>query len=666
MKDYDESLVQKTWEDLIEFDLQCPDPWCSSTNDDYTKRLSHAQEAIKKEKRMSQGITDYKFNRQCFRRAPYHEQKVLDAIFRFESRMAKVHHKICSKCHECSLNLALQVRKSLCKTCAKKSRIQSYGVENHALPVWYDDNQTVHYTIPDELKDLTIAEILLIQRIAPLVPIVHIRNGTLGIKGHVCSFVQDISSVASSLPRLPESVKAVKMIRTYTDADGNHETRAYIVNRKRVMDALNWLVKYHTDYKQALDSGELCLNPFNLHWLGDNVEAELPTTATMTKTFETPEEVDSEVNLGVSEKQVLTPELTDSCEEECSGIACGTATFLTSEAEDAALHSLKEAATNNPTISVLDWPQTSKEAVSEYVSEMRIFVNAFPHLFPGGIGDFQELERKVELTADNWTRHLLFYKDGRFARDPIWPFFAYNFCLRRQNVKDGSFFVKSHISNPPKSLEQLKSQLRNGDDSFVNKISFFSRRIRGTDAFWRHKRSELYNWIHHHIAVGHGAPTVFMTLSCAEYFWPDMIRLLEERVWIAHGKKVDKSGRKVHEDGSLIDLHNDRQARNKAVNDYSIVVQEFFILRVENYLNTVGKTVFGIDHYWCRFEFAKGRGQIHAHLVAILNGERMNKLQTKLRPEHITSDDEAAIVGEWATDTFALTASLPKIDDGMR
>ena len=40
-------------------------------------------------------------------------------------------------------------------------------------------------------------------------------------------------------------------------------------------------------------------------------------------------------------------------------------------------------------------------------------------------------------------------------------------------------------------------------------------------------------------------------------------------------------------------------ARNKAVNDYSIVIQEFFIKRVEDYLNTVGKELFEIEHYWC-------------------------------------------------------------------
>ena len=59
------------------------------------------------------------------------------------------------------------------------------------FPIWIDEDSHVHYEVPTELKKLNIAEILLIQRVAPLVPLVHIRNGTLGIKGHVCSFMQD-------------------------------------------------------------------------------------------------------------------------------------------------------------------------------------------------------------------------------------------------------------------------------------------------------------------------------------------------------------------------------------------------------------------------------------------------------------------------------------------
>jgi hypothetical protein len=64
----------------------------------------------------------------------------------------------------------------------------------------------------------------------------------------------------------------------------------------------------------------------------------------------------------------------------------------------------------------------------------------------------------------------------------------------------------------------------------------------------------------------------------------------------------------------------------KAVNDYSIVIQEYFQSRVTDFLENYAKQVFGIEHYFTRFEFAKSMGQMHVHLLAVL-GESQ-ELQT--------------------------------------
>ena len=189
---------------------------------------------------------------------------------------------------------------------------------------------------------------------------------------------------------------------------------------------------------------------------------------------------------------------------------------------------------------------------------------------------------------------------------------------------------------------------------------FFTRRVRGSDEYWRNQRSQLYTWIHYHVEAGNGPPDFFKTLSCAEYFWADMIRLLEERLWIAEGKNVSPEGKLLYQDGTLIDLATNKVARNKAVNDYSIVVQEFFIKRVEDWLNTVGKEVLGIEHYWVRFEFAKGRGQIHAHLLAILNKKIKDELQRELNIKNITPEKEAEILAKWADKRLKMTARIPR------
>ena len=91
-----------------------------------------------------------------------------------------------------------------------------------------------------------------------------------------------------------------------------------------------------------------------------------------------------------------------------------------------------------------------------------------------------------------------------------------------------------------------------------------------------------------------------MTLSCVEYKWPDVRRLIKERMLMA-GKNPD-----------MFDVNV-----TKFVNEYSIVVQEYFQQRVKIWLKTVGKNVFKIKHHWLWYEFSPSRGQIHAHMLVI-------------------------------------------------
>ena len=71
--------------------------------------------------------------------------------------------------------------------------------------------------------------------------------------------------------------------------------------------------------------------------------------------------------------------------------------------------------------------------------------------------------------------------------------------------------------------------------------------------------------------------------------------------------------------GTAPNLKENKTALHKAVNEYSVVVQEYFHLRIQIWLDTIGKKLFGIMHYWYRHEFAKGRGQMHTHMLCILD-----------------------------------------------
>lgn len=101
-----------------------------------------------------------------------------------------------------------------------------------------------------------------------------------------------------------------------------------------------------------------------------------------------------------------------------------------------------------------------------------------------------------------------------------------------------------------------------------------------------------------------------MTFSCAEYWWNDLRKFLIKRC----KNTLDDDLAHLLEHGTE---KEQKVAQGKLVDKYSYCVQQFFQIRMDNWLETVGKNVFKIKHYYLRFEFAKGRGQIHAHMLAI-------------------------------------------------
>ena len=100
------------------------------------------------------------------------------------------------------------------------------------------------------------------------------------------------------------------------------------------------------------------------------------------------------------------------------------------------------------------------------------------------------------------------------------------------------------------------------------------------------------------------------------------------------------------------------------LNDYTVVVQEYFQMRVEIWLQTVSKDVFGIKHYWVRYKFASGRGQIHAHLLAISEDNSIYKLCHRDTKQPGGTDLRDKRLSDWASEKFGLTASVqPGFDD---
>ena len=517
--------VQLQWEQAITYDCNFVDPTTAKNKATYMFIFDSNNSAIEHQKNMARRgdlnvpVIDFR----PFRNASKDEQITLEATFRFEVSQYKVKNRRCKTCHGVFLDNQFDtVSGKQCRSCSKVGN--RYSASNNVQPIWYDEYGEVQWHVPDELKGLRIGEQMLIQRYSPYVPLVHIKNGTFGCTGHVCCFPQDLGEVCHVFPRLPTDVKVVKMVRHYIDGEGDEETQIYKVRREKVLTALHWLKKHHKEYANDPD---LVIDECNLDWMGNKQEADLKGLISLEATTEKASDESADECIGVSEEQTsMARGIHDPNMFDVSGVVEENAYTQTNDNDNETIQLLKEASASN-TQERVNWPQTSRIAIDEYRNN--VFVNAFPWLYPGGIGDICDQHPEQHIEESQWARTQLRYFDGRFQKDPMWCFYALNFVQRHRNKKSGGFFLKDFVTNKPATLSELIERIEKGDTSFIDQLQYFSGKLEGSDAYWRKMKAELYSWINHHVEKGNGPPSLFMTLSCAEYFWADLQRLIDER-----------------------------------------------------------------------------------------------------------------------------------------
>jgi Helitron helicase-like domain at N-terminus len=559
-------------------------------------------------------------------------------LFEKCSKEVNFHHCLC--CRQIRLKFKVN-KKGRCADCSRHQD-QNHYANLKQLPIWYNDG-VPQYHVPPELAALTLAEKVLIQLASPFIPLRHIKNGVMGIHGHVCCFEQDLEHFINTLPRHPTDTTVLHVMREmHCEVGGStppSSTKEYLVRRKVVADALFWLKKYNIEYKH------IRIDLTALEWLkGEEGFLEVQTLESTASSDKGGDDVmvdDRNEDLGPN--PTLT-KLNTRCGDNVQAFGyINESPGMVLTSEDTLIHNAVVETVNQSekkrSIHV-QWPANGSIPINEY-SSTRIFVRAFPWLFPGGLGDVKEAGEDIQ----KWGERLLFYEDGRFATDKFFSFFALNYITRRRNAKSSSWFIKDFNKNGPQNLEELKDQIRKGDIRFINRLMYYNRCVKGSTSYWNSKRSQVYAWINHHVEIGNGPPNLFITLSCGEYYWPDILRLVTERMVFAKDDRVNYCCR-----GST--------RLTEILNDYTVVIQEYFQVRFELWMETVGKPIFGIASYWGKYEFAPGRGMIHIHLLAIRKEQNIFRLcyEDLQHPDGKAKRDER--LASWANSQFGLTATV--------
>ena len=228
---------------------------------------------------------------------------------------------------------------------------------------------------------------------------------------------------------------------------------------------------------------------------------------------------------------------------------------------------------------------------------------AYPHIFVNGSCDIT-IKKIRSIDYLQWVEHIYFTTDNRVAAHPFLKFQLLNIGLKKRALNQGSYLVSQQLNEALLTVDELKENLNNDDDSVPRKIISFAGSLPNTDPYWRERKKELDS-LHFFLMKEYQVmPTYFDTSSCAEHHWTPLHQLL-----IKYYAAVTNQS-----EGDIFMLFfTDSAFKHKLLQQNSHIVTGYFNARHINYQNTVLKELFDFQEFWGRSEFAKSRGQIHDH-----------------------------------------------------
>ena len=327
---------------------------------------------------------------------------------KFEAELKQLTYHKCGSCLRVKLGMHMSnvSEQPTCFTCHSKR----LTTDHFSHPLWVDEFGVKQFHVPSVLQDLTDGERLLIQQVSPYVPLRHLHNGSYGCKGHVSSFPQDISDICTRLPRLHENVTTLSVVKSFISEDNEPQKLSFRIRREKILSALRWLKRYNVEYKN-IDIVE-----DNLNWMTESAE-DLPSL-----NMDLPmSEENSNTNVRLREKEAYEDQTpTDA---SIYGYLQTPATHNTPQVKDTPVTNvLRESVLRVNKNTSIDFPYVSEVPMDEYDSTIKLFCKAFPWLYPGGVGDYNDYTNTPE-DIDTWMERQLYYFDGRFARDKMWCFF---------------------------------------------------------------------------------------------------------------------------------------------------------------------------------------------------------------------------------------------------
>uniref|UniRef100_A0A158P537 ATP-dependent DNA helicase n=1 Tax=Tetranychus urticae TaxID=32264 RepID=A0A158P537_TETUR len=466
----------------------------------------------------------------------------IDTALKFDRIMSEIRWNSCTTCCQKFPDLFLKRitheggSENSCRLCTNK---RSEGL-------FTSGNEMDPGPIPEVLQDLTPIEEMLIAKIHPVVCFYRIRGQQMSYSGHVIHFKQDIVNLYSKLPIDPSFSQAIAIIsRTTPSGVANLRVRS-----GKIRNALLYLKHNHQYYHDII--------------IDEDVLNSLP--------------IDGDINVPVLEcSQEEQPE-----QEDLDNIIY--------ECNYPSIPQLDQAAAISAALgSDLEWPLMQNMPISEFTTDGYL-TQAFPTLFPKGTAALrQPRAKKIDYLL--YFQYLMRYHDGRFARHPRFRFVAFDSIMRWQALKQGNLFIQRNaFANV--NAEDLRVMLEE-NPNLLSKVMFNVGKLRASQSFWSQRCGELLDMVQQI-----GTPTIFFTLSAADYHWPDLFRLLSP-----------------DNDSNLLS----ERERIELMHKNPLITSWFFRRRAETFIDKVLKKIYPVNDLWYRYEW-QWRGSPHIHGVLWIDG----------------------------------------------
>ena len=169
-----------------------------------------------------------------------------------------------------------------------------------------------------------------------------------------------------------------------------------------------------------------------------------------------------------------------------------------------------------------------QDAVPKYILMDNDFkVLAFPDLFPGGFGGFDVLTpRDREINLRHYVNQRFLTKDLRFSQNSEY-IFAFQYAAEIKQLRTDMQMALKRRSSEGRNINA--GDMRNFEK--VNQLIWkdiaykFMKNVHGTPAFWQ---SQLFDTLA--MLRTFGTPTWFISLSPAEFLWPEFIQAVGNRM----------------------------------------------------------------------------------------------------------------------------------------